>query len=162
MYRLAYSYVYNKENAQDIVQDSICKALTSIRSLKNQASVKAWLYRILVNTAIAFLRKNKNYVYLEADTLEFEATSNDSYLDFDLRNAINKLSTANKTIIVLRFYEGLELREIADITNENLSTVKTRLYSSLRKMGIELDDSEKAANMNQNSAVKGAQLYETV
>ena len=44
IYRMAYSYVHNKEDAQDIVQDSICKALTSIRSLKNQAYVKAWFY----------------------------------------------------------------------------------------------------------------------
>lgn len=162
IYRLAYSYVYSKEDAQDVVQDSICKALASIRSLKNQALVRAWFYRILVNTAIDFIRRSKRHMYSEADTLESEVSGNDSYQDFDLGAAVNRLSTENKTIIVLRFYEGLGLSEIADILNENLSTVKTRLYSSLRKLRIELDEFERASNMNQTTTDKGAQLYETV
>lgn len=149
LYRLAYSYVHNKEEAMDIIQDSICKALASIQSLKNQERVKPWFYRILVNTAIDFIRKNKKYIYLEPDMLEAEISSlDDSYQDFDLRNSMDKLSTANKTIIVLRFYEGLELGEIADIMNENLSTIKTRLYSSLKKMRIELDETERAMSRN--------------
>lgn len=139
IYRLAYSYVHSREDAQDIVQEAICKALTSVRSLKNSSLVKAWFYRILVNTAVDFLRKNKRYVYLETDILESETAGSDSYPDLDLRNAINKLSTANKTIVVLRFFEGLELKEIAGIVDKNLNTVKTGLYSSLKKLRIELD-----------------------
>lgn len=114
IYRLAYSYVHNKENALNIIQDSICKALTSIQFLKNEERVKLWFYRILVNTAIDFIRKNKKYVYLEADMLEAEVSgSYDSYQEFDLRNIIDRLSITNKTIILLRFYEGLELGEIS-------------------------------------------------
>lgn len=144
IYRLAYSYVHNRADAEDIVQDSICKALTSMHSLKKQANAKAWFYRIVVNTAIDFIRKNKKYLYSEIDRLESEFAGSDYYSDPDLRDAINKLSTVNKTIIVLRFYEDLELREIADIMNENLSTVKTRLYSSLKKLRLDLDGPETA------------------
>ncbi len=148
IYRLAYSYVHSREDAQDIVQEAICKALTSVRSLKNSSLVKAWFYRILVNTAVDFLRKNKRYVYLETDILESETAGSDSYPDLDLRNAINKLSTANKTIVVLRFFEGLELKEIAGIVDKNLNTVKTGLYSSLKKLRIELDECQTGADMN--------------
>ena len=63
---------------------------------------------------------------------------------------------------MLRFYEGLELTEIADIMNENLSTVKTRLYSSLKRLRIDLDETEKATNMNRDNTVRGGELYETV
>lgn len=76
---------------------------------------------------------------METDILESETAGSDSYPDLDLRNAINKLSTANKTIVVLRFFEGLELKEIAGIVDKNLNTVKTGLYSSLKKLRIELD-----------------------
>ncbi len=140
IYRLAFSYVHNQADAQDIVQESICKAFSSRRTLKQPAHARAWFYRIVVNTAIDFIRKNKKYLYSEADLLESESTGSDSYADLDLQDAVNKLSTINRTIIVLRFYEDLELKEIADIMDENLSTVKTRLYSSLRKLRLELDE----------------------
>ncbi|NLN87358.1 MAG: sigma-70 family RNA polymerase sigma factor [Syntrophomonadaceae bacterium] len=143
IYRLAYSYVHNQADAQDIVQESICKALSSRRSLRQPAHAKAWFYRIVVNTAFDFIRKNKKYLYLEADQLESESCASDPYPDLDLQDTVNKLSTVNRTIIVLRFYEDLELREIADIMDENLSTVKTRLYSSLKKLRLELDETAK-------------------
>ncbi|MET0958889.1 MAG: sigma factor, partial [Psychrobacillus psychrotolerans] len=49
-YRLAYSYVKNKESALDIIQESIMKALNSIDSLEQIQYLKTWFYRILINT----------------------------------------------------------------------------------------------------------------
>lgn len=59
VYRLAYSYVKNKEDALDIVQDSIYKAMDNLELLKNPDAVKSWFYRIVVNTSLDFLRRNK-------------------------------------------------------------------------------------------------------
>lgn len=136
-YRLAYSYVRNREDALDIIQDSICKALSSAKSLDNPTALRAWFYRIVVNTALDFLRKHRRHMYVEADSLE---AATDRYEDFDLRNAIASLSTVNQTVIILRFYENLTLDEIAAVLNENVNTIKTRLYSSLKKLRIELEE----------------------
>mgnify|MGYP002508889713 FL=1 len=57
----------------------------------------------------------------------------------DLREAVDKLPMQEKTLIVLRFYEDKPLAEIADILQENLSTVKSRLYRTLEKLRKELD-----------------------
>ncbi|MHB1415774.1 MAG: RNA polymerase sigma factor [Chloroflexota bacterium] len=139
IYRLAYSYVRNKEDALDIVQDSIYKALSSTKSLNNPAVIKPWFYRIVVNTAIDHLRRKKRHLYVEVDRLEAGVPgSDDRYQDFDLRQAIENLSTVNRTTVILRYYEGLKLDEVASVMGENLSTVKTRLYTSLRKLRIEL------------------------
>lgn len=54
VYRLAYSYVRNKDDALDIVQDSIYKAMTHIELLKNPDAMKSWFYRIVVNTSLDF------------------------------------------------------------------------------------------------------------
>ena len=51
-YRLAFSYVKNKDDALDIVQNAVCKALDHYESLRNEAAVKTWFYRILVNESI--------------------------------------------------------------------------------------------------------------
>ncbi len=142
-YRLAYSYVHNKEDALDIVQDSICKALSSAKTLKEQESVKSWFYKIVVNTSLDFIRKSSRYVYLNDEEIEnLAASPEDPYRSMDLKNAIEHLPTKNKTVILLRYYEDLKLDEIACILNENINTVKTRLYSSLKKLKVELENPE--------------------
>ena len=70
-YRLAYSYVKNKESALDIIQESIMKALKSIDSLEQIQYLKTWFYRILINTSIDFINKNKRMVVLEDEVLDF-------------------------------------------------------------------------------------------
>jgi RNA polymerase sigma-70 factor (ECF subfamily) len=137
LYRLAYSYVGNKEDAMDILGDTICKALSSARSLKNPAVVKAWIFRIAVNSALDFLRKRRRDLYLESDAV---ASESDMYQDIDLQTALARLSTRNRTIIALRFYEDMKIEEIAEVLGENINTIKTALYSSLRRLRVELDD----------------------
>ena len=56
-----------------------------------------------------------------------------------LANRINRLSLEEQTVIKLRFYEDLSLKEISLITETNLSTVKSRLYSALKKLRISLE-----------------------
>ncbi len=140
-YRLAYSYVHNKDDALDIVQDAICKALGSSKSLNDPTAIKSWFYRIVVNTSLDFIRKNKRLVYVEDDDLEVLGPSkNDQYEDFDLQQALEKLPTMSKTIITLRFFEDMTFEEIAQILDQNINTVRTRFYTSIRKLRIELDD----------------------
>lgn len=139
-YRLAYSYVKDKDEALDIVQDAICKALSNENSLKDLSSVKPWFFRIVVNTSIDFLRKNKRTLYVEDETLEaIGGSEEDAYEDMDLKEAIDHLPTRDKTLIQLRFYEGMKIEEIAIAMNENINTIKTRLYASLKKLRIHLE-----------------------
>ncbi|PAC96386.1 RNA polymerase sigma factor [Bacillus licheniformis] len=135
-YRLAYSYVKNQEDALDIVQESIKKALDSVR---NPDTIKSWFYKILVRTAIDFLRKQKKLKVMDDQTIEFLSQGKeDTYRDTDLHEALDELPQPYHTIIVLRFFEDLKLEEIAEITGENLNTIKTRLYRGLKLMRIQL------------------------
>ena len=61
-YRLAYSYVQNKEDALDVVQNAICQALDHYETVKNENAVRTWFYRILVNESLLFLRQRKREV----------------------------------------------------------------------------------------------------
>ena len=58
-YRLAYSYVRNKESALDIVQNSICTALEKCYTIKNPQAIKTWLYKIIVNEALRHIKASK-------------------------------------------------------------------------------------------------------
>ena len=142
-YRLAYSYVKNKENALDIVQESVLKALRSIDRLDEVNYMKTWLYRIIVNTAIDFIRKHQRVSTMEDDKLEGHLPFSENELsDLDLQEAVDQLPPMYKTIIILRFFEDLKIDEIADITGDNVNTVKTRLYSALRKLRIEMGEEQ--------------------
>lgn len=57
LYKMAYTYVKNKEDALDIVQDSICKAYVSYNTVKTTHYEKTWLIRILINTALDFIKE---------------------------------------------------------------------------------------------------------
>ena len=139
-YRLAYTYVKNQQDALDIVQEAICKALESQHKLKNPDGIKSWFYKIVVHTALDFLRKSNKIVLTEDEILEdIGGSSFDNYEDTDLMSALDRLSDENKTIVVLRYFEAMKLQDIASIMNIPESTVKTKLYSSLKKLRIELE-----------------------
>ncbi|SFD10526.1 sigma-70 family RNA polymerase sigma factor [Clostridium uliginosum] len=138
-YRIAYTYTKNEANALDVVQESIYKALSSVESLREYKYVKSWFYRILIRTSIDYIRKNTKYSKM-MDISEVNDTGKyDQYTDIDLEEALNTLSADYKTIIILRFFEDLKIEEIAEILNENTNTIKTRLYTALRKLKIKIE-----------------------
>lgn len=136
-YRLAFSYVRNESDAQDIVQEGAYKAILNSDTLKNGEYADTWIYRIMVNEAFAFLRRNKNKTsYVPVDDVQEAVT--DSLHDFDLKQAVDALEPLERSIIILRFFEDLKLEQIAKITGENVNTVKTRLYRTLKKLNVRL------------------------
>lgn len=140
-YRLAYSYVKNVDDALDIVQESIYKAFSSIDSLKTPSYIKTWFYKIIVNTSLDFLRKQKRMVVVDEEALSgYDPGTYDTYRDIDLQRALEDLPDNYRSIIVLRYFEDLKIEEIAEILDENVNTVKTRLYKSLEKLRIKMDD----------------------
>lgn len=139
-YRLAYSYVKNVDDALDIVQEATYKAISAAKTLKNPSYLKTWFYRIVVNTSLDFLRKEGRVRPTEDELLEFLNTQViDHYRDFDLEEALGKLPDDYRIIVILRYFEELKIKEIAEILNENINTVKTRLYRSLELLRVELE-----------------------
>lgn len=142
-YRLAFSYVKNQEDALDIIQESIKKALSSIETITEPNSIKSWFYKIVVRTAIDFLRKQKKLTLVDNETIDFLSDGKeDAYENFDLHSALDELPLQYRTIITLRFFEDLKLEEIAEIVGENLNTVKTRLYRGLKLLRITITEEE--------------------
>lgn len=141
VYRLAYSYVKNQQDALDIVQEAIQKSLAASGSLKNNASIKSWFYRIVVNCSLDFLRKHKKLSIMDDVTMEaFIQGSEDAYPNIDLERALDDLPTMYRSVITLRYFEDLKIDEIADVLKENTSTIKTRLYQALKLLRIRLND----------------------
>ena len=141
LYRFAFNYVKNKQDALDVVQESIRKGLSSYHTLSDVSVIKSWMYRIVIHTSIDFLRKHKKFEVMEEEKIEyFSSGQHDHYENIDLKNAIDMLPHPYRVIIILRFFEDLKIDEIAQILDENINTIKTRLYKALKLLKIELEE----------------------
>lgn len=142
-YRIAYSYVKNKEDALDIIQDTIVKALKYQHTLKHKQYLHTWFCRILINTCKTHLTRHGNYIVMSED--EFLSNpflplgQEDSYKHLEVEDALDALNENERTIVMLRYFEDLDLKEIATVIDQNLSTIKSTLYRALKKMKTKLN-----------------------
>ena len=139
-YRLAYSYVRNREDALDVVQNTVCKALENYGGIRNEGAISTWFYRILVNESLLFIKERKRMTLGETDQEEAHYEEKGFEIQDDLYDSINRLDGDTQTIIKLRFFEELSLKEIAQITEMNLNTVKARLYRGLRQLKVNIQE----------------------
>ncbi len=138
-YRLAYSYTHNEADACDIVQNGAYRAIRNSYSLRELQYAKTWLYRIMLNEIFRFCNKeNREMVSLE----EMDAVPGEEvvYENIDLQRALEQLPAKDRVVVEFRFFEDLKLEDIAEILQENLSTVKSRLYRSMKKLRLSLED----------------------
>jgi len=138
-YRLAFTYVGNQEDALDIVSESILKAMKNYGRLRDEQAIASWFFSIVVHTALDFMRKRKRIVPPERVP---EQGAEDHYQDIDLMGAMARLPKELRVIIILRFFEDMKTAEIARMLNQNVNTVKSRLYRALRMLKIELAEPE--------------------
>lgn len=142
LYKMAYSYVKNKEDALDIVQECVYKAYISYDKVKNTRYEKTWLIRILINTSIDFINKNKKIVSLDMSYVENmgDAKSENVLTKVILEEALDKLNEKQKTVLILRYFEDMKLEDIASILDAPVSTIKSILYRALNEMKVNLKE----------------------
>ena len=139
-YRLAYSYVRNREDALDVVQNAVCSALEHYQTLRSQEAIRTWFYRILVNECLMILR-NRKQTFTEDENLEEASYEEQGFERWDdLYDSIDRLEPDTQMIIKLRFFEELPLKEIAQIMEMNLSTVKAKLYRGLKWLKVNVPE----------------------
>lgn len=138
LYRTAFAYVKNEQNALDILQETVYKAYISIGKLKEPKYFKTWLTKILINTAISFINKNKKIVYITDDiTNESNCYESDMVNEkLDILSSIEKLDEKYKTIIILKYFQDLTITEISEVLDCPLGTVKTYLNRALNKLRL--------------------------
>lgn len=140
-FKLAISYLKNKEDSLDALHNAIVKALQSYPRLRNEKYMDTWFCRILINECLILIKKREKELTLEK--IEYynsqEPLKTDSE-NFDLLyKAISKLEDNLKNIIILRYYNEMSIKQIAKITDTNLNTTKSRLYKALSILKKEME-----------------------
>lgn len=142
-YRIAFSYLRNKDDALDAVQNTVCKALENYQMLRMDTALKMWVYRILVNESMKMIREKKKLILFEnAQDKALEQSYEDKNIVFsdDFMQLIKPLDDDTQKIFILRYFEEMPLKEIAAIMDMNLNTVKAKIYRGLAKLKIELKE----------------------
>ncbi len=140
VYRFAYSYTKNKEDAEDVINESVVKAIRALDGLKNIDSIKSWFYRIVANTALSVLKEKSKIVYMDKEELEPIQISEDDYSKLNFMELVEKVPVKFKEIIILRYFENMKISEIAEVLGLNENTVKTRLYKALNILRIDAEE----------------------
>ena len=136
----ALRYLDQQIDAWDAVQETWISVIKGLNKLQNPSLFVSWLFRILTNECIDRLRKKQQEVRLlkQADIkLESSEISNENE---SLSQAIQGLSDEHKTLIMLRFGQGLQIGQIAAMLNIAEGTAKSRLHRALARLREILGD----------------------
>jgi RNA polymerase sigma-70 factor, ECF subfamily len=156
IFALTYGMLGREEDARDATQETFLAAFRNLRGFRGEAKVSSWLHRIAVNQCISRQRRTK--VRSESALDEEQEKHSSTFatpLSFSparvaegrqqtmaVRRAINSLPVELRQVVVMKEFEELTFREIADALDLPLSTVKSRLYTALKQLQMRLEKFE--------------------
>lgn len=136
LYRTAYLYCRNEDAALEIVQETILKGFRFIKKLKEPELFTTWLTRILINASNDYYKHLIPYIPIEEAEFVKKIEGVTAEERMDLYAAISKLPVKYKTVIILKYFDGLKQEEIAyamNIPRGTVSAYLTRARQELRK-----------------------------
>lgn len=138
LYRTAFAYVKNKEDALDVLQETVYKAFISIEKLKEPKYFNTWITKILINNAINLINKNKKIISLVDNLSNTDSMKKENNIEdkLDIISAVDSLEDKYKNVIILKYFQDLTINEISKVLECPLGTVKTHLNKGLSKLRI--------------------------
>ncbi|MEI5909492.1 sigma-70 family RNA polymerase sigma factor [Bacillus spongiae] len=139
LYRTAFLYAGNREDALDIVQETSFKAFQAVGQLKNPHYFLTWLIKILINSAYDLKRKQGNIIPLDV-VGELSSDLQGSYVDYiDLADAIRSLRSTYRDAVILFYFHDFPIKEIASVMEVPENTVKTYLQRGKKELKSRLE-----------------------
>ena len=156
LYHSVYRLVENAEDAQDVVQEAFLHAYQSLNGFKGDSLFFTWLYRIAVNTAISFKRKNRVLARMEGgkngehvlEPLDPSAASRPEHAleqaeeEMRVRQALARLSPEHRAVLILKEIEGQKYETMAKILQVPIGTIRSRLHRARLELRELLEKSE--------------------
>ncbi|MBS7578365.1 MULTISPECIES: sigma-70 family RNA polymerase sigma factor [unclassified Enterococcus] len=133
IYNSAYKILLNNHDVADCLQETEIKAWQKISQLRNEASFNTWFFSIMLNLAKDILKKREASVEFEE---QFAGTTSYHDDENDLTQALNYLSEIYRIPLVLHYYAGFKIQEIAEQLQLSENTVKTRLARGRAKLKL--------------------------
>jgi RNA polymerase sigma-70 factor (ECF subfamily) len=126
--------VKNSEDAEDISQEVFMSVFRNLSKFREESNIYTWIYKIAINKTYDFFRKRKENLDLNEEILLIPDNSN-AETRIILEENLKKISPQEREIVLLKDIHGYKLKEIADMKNMNISTVKSVYYKAIKDMG---------------------------
>ena len=136
LYKTALTYLDSETLAIDAVDEAVYKALCGKRRLRQPEYFDTWITRILINECYNELRRQKRVQPLE----ELPESAVEVFDSLPLKEAIRKLPCELKDVIILRFFSGYTVTEVAQILHIPQGTAATRQRKALQLLRLELEE----------------------
>ena len=139
LYRLAYYYMGNAQDAEDAVQDAVLSAYEHFHQLKKEASFRPWIFCILVNHCKKMLKKQSHKEFSVENPQDIlPAKHNELNSQAELLELLKTLEAEERLIVTLMVFEGYKSLEIAQMLHRNHSTIRSKYRRALQKLKKEL------------------------
>ena len=144
LYRMAYAWSHNNDVAEEVVQETMIKALNSVDKINDFKALDGWLFRILSNCFIDYCRKQREEIDID-DTLLIEKDTPESLhcqdeMLAEVRYAIASLPFKHRQVLTLIDIENFTYTEVAEIIDAPLGTIMSRLNRARLSLKQKLDE----------------------
>lgn len=141
VYRMAYVYVKQPDDALDVVQEVAYQAFKHIKTLREPEYIKTWLLKITINCALNLLKQKRNVIALKPE-FDVSEPSSDLAMTLTLADVLETLAEEERSVIVLKYYQDYTFQQIADLLEWPLGTVKSTLYRAMTKLRRDLKEAD--------------------
>lgn len=131
LYKIAYSYLKNEEDSLEAIQETTYRAYKQIKKIKEPRYFNTWLIRILINYCIDELKRKERWLPITEEP-KGQDSINCNKLELDM--AIDKLEDRYKQVIILRYFEDLTVKDIAEVFDCPQGTVKTWIHKAMAEL----------------------------
>lgn len=134
--KIAYQYVHNQPDAEDIMQDVFIKLIECRKQFENEEHIKAWLIRVTINLSINYIKSSwyKKRLPFEENNYSF------TYQQKTILEELFQIPYKYRIVLYLYYYENYTLQEIAVILNKSINTVASQLRRAREKLKIEMEE----------------------
>lgn len=145
MYKMAYSYLRNEDDAVEALQEVTFRAYHALKKIKNPDFFSTWLIRILLNYCMD-VQKSKKRMVVDAGKIEQTAVYQ-NHESIEIEQAMKEMETKQRELLELKYFHELKITEIAELWQCPEGTVKTRLYKALKILKSKLEAKGDAPNV---------------
>lgn len=148
VYRTAYRFLHDREDARDVTQEVFIRTVRAIGSLDPNRPLWPWLRRVTANLSLNLLRRRQSHLSLDGlpeGALSDDGRGEPAWTLAELAEALAELPPLWRMVLTLRHQEGLSYEEIARLTNLPEGTVKTYLFRARRMLRAKLANQEASA-----------------
>ncbi|MEO7976702.1 sigma-70 family RNA polymerase sigma factor [Flavobacterium sp.] len=146
IFTLALKMVKNREEAEEVAQDTFIKIYNSLSKFKGDSKFSTWIYRVAYNTCLDRLKKNKKEdvtISIDEFSVHLIKTMDNALNALEdkerkqtIQNCLNSLSNEDNFLLTLFYFEDQSLEEIGKIMNINANNVKVKLFRSRQKLAV--------------------------